>query len=153
MKIMVMMLLSSHHILHGVRIAQLVEHRTHGQKVAGVILSRSSRRIFFSRVNFLRWLLLGVCSIPMSPQWHVKDPNHSAKSAGGRLQLNTQPLTQRSLSGLTMLTRYSVGTYQENKLTHNSCGNTCPQSPQSAKPLWSDPSLKTGTSACKLIST
>ena len=23
------------------------------------------------------------------PQWHVKDPGHSAKSAGGRLQLNT----------------------------------------------------------------
>ena len=31
---------------------------------------------------------------PMLPQWHVKDPNHSAKSAGGRLHLNTHtPLT------------------------------------------------------------
>ena len=30
-------------------------------------------------------------------QQHVKDPYHSAKSAGGRLQLNTHtPLTQRS---------------------------------------------------------
>ena len=26
---------------------------------------------------------------PMLPQWHIKDPSHSAKSAGGRLQLNT----------------------------------------------------------------
>ena len=28
-------------------------------------------------------------SIPMLPQKHVNDPGHSAKSAGGRLQLNT----------------------------------------------------------------
>ena len=27
-------------------------------------------------------------STPMLPQLHVKDPGHSAKSAGGRLQLN-----------------------------------------------------------------
>ena len=41
---------------------------------------------------------------PVLPQWHVKDPGHSAKSAGGRLHLNTHtPLTQRSRSGLTML--------------------------------------------------
>ena len=26
---------------------------------------------------------------PLLPQWHVKDPGHSAKSAGGRLHLNT----------------------------------------------------------------
>ena len=31
----------------------------------------------------------GICSTPMLPQKHVKDPGHSAKSAGGRLQLNT----------------------------------------------------------------
>ena len=32
----------------------------------------------------------------MLPQWHVKDPDHSAKNAGGRLHLNTHtPLTQR----------------------------------------------------------
>ena len=31
----------------------------------------------------------GIRSIPVLPQWHVKDPGHSAKSAGGRLQLNT----------------------------------------------------------------
>ena len=27
-------------------------------------------------------------SPPVLPQWHVKDPGHSAKSAGGRLYLN-----------------------------------------------------------------
>ena len=26
---------------------------------------------------------------PMLPQWHIKDPGHSAKSAGGRLHQNT----------------------------------------------------------------
>ena len=48
-------------------------------------------------------------------QWHVKDPGHSAKSAGVRLHLNTHtPLTHRSRSGLTLpLSRQSVGIYQE----------------------------------------
>ena len=41
-------------------------------------------RIFFSRVNFLCQLFFGVCSTPVLPQWHVKEPSHSAKSAGGR---------------------------------------------------------------------
>ena len=30
-----------------------------------------------------------ICSTPVLPQEHVKDPGHSAKSAGSRLQLNT----------------------------------------------------------------
>ena len=30
----------------------------------------------------------GIRSTPKLLQWHVKDPSHSAKSAGGRLQLN-----------------------------------------------------------------
>ena len=48
-------------------------------------------------------------------QWQVKDPGHFAKSAGGRLHLNTHtPLTQRSQRGLKMLLfRHCVGTYQE----------------------------------------
>ena len=46
---------------------------------------------------------------------HVRGPGHSAKSAGGRLHLNTYtPFTHRSRSGLTMpLSRQSVGIYQE----------------------------------------
>ena len=75
----------------------------------------SGGRIFFSGVNFVCWLLFGVRSTPVLPQWHVKDPGHSAKSVGGRLHLNTHlPLTQQSWSGLTMpLSRHSVWTYQE----------------------------------------
>ena len=51
----------------------------------------------------------------MLPQWHVKDPDHSAKSAGGNLHLNMHtPLIHCSQSGLTMLlSRQSVGIHQE----------------------------------------
>ena len=75
----------------------------------------SGGRIVISRVNFVCSLLFGVRTTPVLSQWHVKDPGHSAKSAGGRLHLNTYtPVTQRSWSGLTMpLSRHSVGTYQE----------------------------------------
>ena len=31
----------------------------------------------------------GIRFTPVLPQQHVKDPGHSAESAGGRLQLNT----------------------------------------------------------------
>ena len=58
---------------------------------------------------------------PMLPQWHVKDPGYSARSAGGRLHLNMHTLlTQRSQSGLTML--HSVGTYQEMSSTATCLG-------------------------------
>ena len=39
-----------------------------------------------------------------------------------------------------------------NELTRNSSGNTLSQSSQVAKPLWTDPVLKSGTSLRKLIS-
>ena len=52
-------------------------------------------------------------------QWHVKDPGLSAKSAGGRLHLNMHtPFTQWSWSGLTMLSRHSMGTYHWRKWAH-----------------------------------
>ena len=47
---------------------------------------------------------------PVLPQWLVKDPAHSAKSADGRLHLNTHtPLTRGSRSGLTVLSRNLCG--------------------------------------------
>ena len=99
----------------GAWIACWLERRTRDRKVASSNPGRSGGRIFYFRVNFVCWLLFGVRSIPVLPQWHVKDPGHSAKSAGGRLHLNThKPLTRRSQSGLTMpLSRHDVGTYQE----------------------------------------
>ena len=98
-------------------IACWLEHRTHGDdwKVVSSNPWRSSRRIFFSRVNFVGWLLFSVRSTLGLPQRHVKDHSHSAKSAGGRLHLNTHTsLTHWSRSGLTMLlSRQIVGIYQE----------------------------------------
>ena len=78
----------------------------------------SGEIIFFSRVNFVCWLLFGVHSTPMLPQWHIKDPGHSAESAGNWLHLNMHtPVTQWSWNGLTIpLSRHSMGTYQETSL-------------------------------------
>ena len=77
-------------------IACWLECRTRDRKVASSNPGRSGGRIFFSRVNFVCWLLFGVRSTPVLPQWHVKDPCHSAKSAGRRLHLNTYTsLTQQ----------------------------------------------------------
>ena len=91
----------------------------------------------------------------MSPQWHVKDPGHSAKSAGGRLHPNTHiPLTQRRQTGLTIpLCRHSVGNLLGNELTRNSSGKTRPWSSQLAEPLWTDLGLGSAMSVCDLIST
>ena len=90
----------------------------------------------------------------MLPQWHGKDPGHSAKSAGGRLHVNTHtPLTQRSLRELTMpLSRHSVETYQEMS-SHATRQGTSDQSSQLAEPLWTDPGVKSGISVRELIST
>ena len=111
--------------------------------------------MFFSRVNFVCWPLFGVCSTPVLPQWHVKKPGHSSKSARGRLHLNTHtPLTERSRRRLTMpLCRQSLRTYEENELTRNSSGNSRPHSSQLVEPLWNTPGLKSGISVRDLIST
>ena len=95
--------------------------------------------------------LYGVRFIHVLLQWHVKDPGHSAKSAGGRLHINMHTrLSQRIRSGLTMpLCRHSVGTCHE----MSSSGNTRPQSSQLAEPLWTDRGLKSGISVRELIST
>ena len=78
---------------------------------------------------------IGHC--PVQRQWHIKDPGHSAKSAGGKILLHTRtPLTQRSRSLLTALFRHRVGTYQRNEPTRNSYRNARPQSSQLANLLW-----------------
>ena len=53
-----------------------------------------SSHLFFCLPCFLLQSQLCVltlirCPFPVLQQWHVKDPGHSAKSAGGRLHLNT----------------------------------------------------------------
>ena len=97
------------------------------------------------------------CSVPVpspSPlllQWHIKDPGHSAKSAGGRFHLNTHtPLTQRCRSELTVSSRHSVGTYQGKELTRNSSGNALVQPSQLAESLWTDPGQRVGLVSASL---
>ena len=102
-----------------------LERRTRDRKVASSNRCRSGGKMFFSRVNFLCWLLFGVRSTPVLPQQHIKDPGHSAKSAGDRLHLNTHtPLTRRSRNGLIMpLSRHCVGTCPETS-SHATCQRT-----------------------------
>ena len=95
----------------------------------------------------------GVRSTSVLPQWHVKDPGHSANSAGGWLHLNVHtPMTQWSWSGLNMpLSRYSVGTYQPiRKRAHTQLVR---EHSVTVVSLWTDPGLKSGISVRKLIST
>ena len=47
--------------------------------------------------------------------------------------------------------RAQCGNISGNKLTHNSSGNTQPQSSQLTEPLWTDPGLKSGFSVHELI--
>ena len=123
-------------------------------KVASSSPGRSGERVFFSRVNFLCWLLFGVCSTSALLQWHVKGSCHSAKSTGVRFHLNTHtPITQWSWSGLTMLSWHSVETYQGNELALNLSGNTRPQLSQLSELLWTHSGLKSGIGACELIFT
>ena len=96
-------------------IACWLKRRTRDRKVASSNPCRSGGRSSLSGVNFVCWLLLGVRSTPVLPQWHVKGHGHSAKSAGGRLHLNTHtPLIHRSWSRPAIpLSIQSVGIYQK----------------------------------------
>ena len=62
-------------------------------------------------------------------------------------------MTQRSWSGLTILSRHSFGTYQGIELTRNSLGNARTQSSQLAEPLCTDPWPQEWNYARELIST
>ena len=70
-------------------IAQWLERRTRDWKVAGSNPCWSGGRIFFSRVDFLCWLLFRYPFHPRVTAVARKRSSHSSKSAGGRLQLNT----------------------------------------------------------------
>ena len=86
-------------------------------------------------------------------QWHAKGTNHSAKSAGCKLQLNTHtPLTQRSGSGLTMLSRHSVGSYQETSSNATRQETLVHGDLSSLSQYWTDPDLKSGIGAHELSS-
>ena len=83
-----------------------------------------------------------------------KRPQSFGKKCTWQLHLNTHaPLTQQSQSGLTMpRSRHSVRTNQETN-SHTTHQGILSQSFQLAEPLWTDPSLRSGISLRKLIST
>ena len=99
-------------------------------------------------------LLSGVRSTPVLPQWHVKDPGHSAKSAGGRLHLNTHTLdpSKSEWAGYAAA-QAECGNLSGNELTRNSSGISRSQSSRLAEPLQTDPGLKSGINLHELIST
>ena len=68
-------------------ITQII-YNTDTTQVASLNPSRCSRKMFFSRVNFLFQLLFSVDSDHVLLQWHGKDPGHCANSARGKLYLN-----------------------------------------------------------------
>ena len=90
----------------------------------------------------------------MLPQWHVKDPGHSAKSAGCRLHpkhaYTLDPMKSEWADHAAV--QAQCGNLSGNELTRNSSGNTRSQSSQLVEPLWTDPGLKSGISVRDLIS-
>ena len=90
---------------------------------------------------------------PVLPQWHVKDPGHFAKSAGGRLHLNTYSLDQTKSEWADYATvQAQCGNISGKMLTHNLSGNTQLWSSQLAEPLWTYSGLKGEISVHELIS-
>ena len=112
-------------------------------------------RIFFSRVDFVCRHLFSVCSTSVLLQWHVKDPGHSAKTASGKLHLNTHihPWPKKVRVGWLCRCPGIVRELIKNELKRNSSGNTQPESPQLTEPLWTDPGVKSGIRVHELIST
>ena len=101
-------------------------------KSGGLVITRLRVRIpagaageFSSPESTLCADFFGALSTPVLPQWHVKDPGHSTKSADGKLHVNTHtPLAQRSRNGLTRpLSWRCVGTYPETN-SHATCQGT-----------------------------
>ena len=73
----------------GAGIAQWLERRTRDRKVAGSNPCRSGGSIFFSRVNFLCWLLFPYPFHPRVTAVARKRSRSFCQNAGSRLQLNT----------------------------------------------------------------
>ena len=63
--------------------SSVVERRTRDRKVTCSSPGRSGGRMFFSRAD----AYFGIHSTPVLLQRYAKDPGHSAKGAGDRLQL------------------------------------------------------------------
>ena len=74
----------------GSRDSLTVEHRTRDRKVASSNPGRSGRRIFFSKINFLCWLLHGVRSTTRVTAVARKRPRSFCQKCRWQLNPNTQ---------------------------------------------------------------
>ena len=134
----------------GCRDSLLVGCRTCDQWVVSVSPGSSCRRIFFSRVNFLCWLLAGDHStlsyhiitvfLPKC-RWQVT-PKHAYTLD----QMKSEWADYFAVQAW-------FGNLSRNKLPHNLYRNIRPQLSQLAELLWTDLGLKSGISVSKLIST
>ena len=68
----------------GAGIACWLERRTRDRKVASSISARGGEENFLLQSQLCVLTLIRCAFHPVLPQWHVKDPGHSAKSADGR---------------------------------------------------------------------
>ena len=99
----------------------LVECWTLDRKITSSNPSRSGRRIFFSRVNFLCWLLLLVCSTSCYPTGIEKTPVSLPKvQLAGYTLLCLRPWPSKATVGWLCCPGMVWGTYQGNELTCNS---------------------------------
>ena len=124
-------------------IACCLERRTRDRKVASSNPCRSGGRMFFSRVNFVRWLV--ACKRPRSfcqkCRWQVT-PKHAY----------TLDLSKSEWADYAAV-QAECGNLSGNELIRNSSGNTWSQSSQLVEPLWTDPGLKSKISLRELIFT
>ena len=67
----------------------MVEHCTPGWKVAGSIPAEAGRVLSYPGSTFCADSYFSIHATQVLLQFHVKARSHSAKSAGGRLELNT----------------------------------------------------------------
>ena len=100
-------------------------------------------------------LLFGVGSTSALPEWHVKDPGHSAKKCGWHVTPKHAYTLDRTKSKWADYAAVQAwcGNLLGNELTRNSSGNIRSQSSQLAEPLCTDPDLKSGIDERELIST
>ena len=77
------------------------------------------RKDFLLRVKFLCWLFLWCPFHPVFPQWHIEDHTHSAKTAGGRLNLKhaytPDPTKSEWADYAVQASCGNVGTYQRKR--------------------------------------
>ena len=88
----------------------------------------------------------------MSPQWHVEDPGHSAKSAGQVTPKHTPLDPSKSEWADYAAVQAECGNLSGNELIRKPSENTRSQSSQLAEPLWTVSGQKSGISVRELIS-